>query len=208
MFVMNIPPVSGPQLMVFWTWADADHETGKQYLDKFVAATPPMKVNSVQSKTLPQHYAALQDHNAPWGGMRTQYFSKMTSALIETIVTALETIPNDPMCHLSWSGDIPINPKLKHLIGVGQSHIFFWSSFFTSDARNKDIAETWNRDLFKAARHAGASVLLEAAHPGLTPSGEKTLEQHLGSKAGKGRELKSRYDPENVFSLALPRFST
>ncbi|OIW32792.1 FAD-binding domain-containing protein [Coniochaeta ligniaria NRRL 30616] len=206
MFVMNLPALGGPHLMVFWTWADVDHETGKRYLGKFVAATPPVKINPVQTKTLAEHYATLPDHNTPWGGVRTQYFSEMMPALVETVVAALESIPNDPMCHLSWSADVHIDPKLKHCLGVGQSHVFFWSSSFTKDFKNKDIAETWNRDLFKAARKAGAPVMLDAAHPGLTPLGEKTLEQHLGAKAARGRELKSRYDPDNVFSLALPRF--
>jgi hypothetical protein len=208
MFLRNIPALSGPHLTVFWTWADADHEMGKRYLEKFIAATPPVKINPVQSKTLSQHYAALPNQNAPWGGVRTQYFSEMTPVLVETFAKALESIPNDPMCHLSWSGNVPIDPKLKHCIGVGQSHILFWLSFFASDVKNKDIADRWGRDVLNAARSAGASVLLEAAHPGLTPLGEKTIEQQLGSKAARGRELKSRYDPENVFGLALPRFSS
>lgn len=207
MFVMNISALGGPHLMVFWTWADADHEMGKRYLEEFFAATPPVKMNPVKSKTLVQHYASVPDHIAPWGGVRTQYFRSMTPALIDAVVTALEYMPNDPMCHLSWSDAVTIDPKLKHCIGVGQSHVFFWSSYFASDIKNKDAAERWNRDLLQAAKEAGAPVLLEAAHAGLTPLGEKSLEQQLGSKAARGRELKSRYDPRNIFSLALPRFT-
>jgi hypothetical protein len=208
MFIMNIPALGGPHFMVFWTWADADHEAGKAYLEKFLAATPPVKINPVASKSLAENYASMPpDHNTPWGGMRTQYFAKMTPELTEAIIASLQTMPDDPMVNINWTGDVPIDPKLKHCIGVGPSHVFLSASFFVADVRNKDGANAWNRDLFKAARKAGSPVLLEASHPGLTPLGEKTLQQHLGSKAARGRELKARYDPDNVFSFALPRFS-
>ncbi|KAB5576321.1 hypothetical protein GE09DRAFT_620712 [Coniochaeta sp. 2T2.1] len=206
MFVMNVPALGGPHLMVYWTWADSDHEKGKAYLADFLAATPPVKANHVASKSLLEHYAAIPDHNAPWGGMRTQYFSSMTAPLIETVVKALETIPNDPMVNISWSGGVPIDPAVKHMLGVGKEHVFVASSFFASKPENKDPADDWNRELLKSARETGKDVLLDAAHPGLTPLGEKSFQQILGAKAGRGWELKAKHDPENVFGLALPRF--
>ncbi|KAB5540293.1 hypothetical protein GE09DRAFT_1225748 [Coniochaeta sp. 2T2.1] len=206
MFVMNVPALGGPHLMVYWTWADGDHEKGKAYLADFLAATPPVKANHVASKSLLEHYAAIPDHNAPWGGMRTQYFSSMTAPLIETVVKALETIPVDPMVNLSWSGGVPIDPAVKHMLGVGKEHVFVAGSYFASKPENKDPADDWNRELLKSAREAGRDVLLDAAHPGLTPLGEKSFQQILGAKAGRGWELKAKYDSENVFGLALPRF--
>jgi len=161
----------------------------KAYLGKFIAATPLLKVNRVASKGLTEYYASMPpDRNTPWGGMRTQYFAKMTRELTDVVVASLVTMPTDPMVNLSWTGDVPINPEVKHCIGVGPSHVFLSASFFVSDVRNKEAADSCTSEMFEAARKAGAGGMCEAAHPGLTPLGEDPRGA-VGVQDGRGNGI-------------------
>jgi FAD/FMN-containing dehydrogenase len=124
--------------------------------------------------------------------MRTQYLAEMPAV-------ELRGMPRDPMVNVSWT-EVAIDPGVKHCIGVGASHVFLSASHFVSDVKNREAADAWSRGLFEAVRNGA----YDAAHPGLTR--EKTLEEQLGCKAARARELKARYDPNNVFRYAVPRF--
>lgn len=191
-------------LGIMTTWASSDHDKGQKVIDDFIAHLPPVKMNTIASKSITEHFEAVPVHNAPWGAQRSIYIRDMTPSLARMFNEALKTLPED--VNMSWTGKVHIDHDTapKNCFGVG-SHCLLTFSDMVNKEESLEKAREWNDGVYKMFRESGDQAVLEGSYPPLARPGDRTPEQLFGEKLGRAKELKTKYDPEGVFKHAVPR---
>lgn len=191
-------------IAIMTTWGSPDHEKGQKVIDDFIAHLPPIKMSTIASKTVPQHFEAVPMHDAPWGAQRSMYIKDMTPSLSKMFNEALKTMPGD--VNMSWSGKVHIDHDTapRNCFGVGTHCLLTFSDMVTKE-ESFEGARRWNDGVYKMLRESGDEAILEGSYPPLTRPADRTPEQLFGDKFAMVKELKSKFDPDGVFKHAVPR---
>ncbi|KAH8651300.1 hypothetical protein BX600DRAFT_554160 [Xylariales sp. PMI_506] len=201
-FINMDPETSIFSLVVLWTWADDDHEAGRKYLDIFLKTIPPAAINTVSSATVIQHQERMPIPCPPWGGQRSIYLREMTTEILDIIIESLKAMPKESGLNVSWSDSIP-QASVANCFGAGR-HVFFSSSSMVFQKENRELAEQWNKGLVERIRSSGDGAVMSGAYASLNPPGERTPGQIFGEAWHTVQELKTKYDPDNIFRYAYP----
>ncbi|CAI6100913.1 unnamed protein product [Clonostachys chloroleuca] len=190
---------------IVFSWGGSDVEEGSKYLETFTAALPPVKMNTVQQKSLLGHYESLQIPCLPYGGQRSIYIKELSSGIFDTLMEALKIKPE--FANIGWSMKTVIDHEaiVPNCFGAG-SHILL--SFTDMVPEEKYLAEArkWNDWLYDKIRSSGDPAVMEGSYPALTRPDDRTAEQLFGDKWPRAKELKAKFDPNNVFKHAFPKF--
>ncbi|CAH0058230.1 unnamed protein product [Clonostachys solani] len=192
-------------LAIMFSWGGSDVEEGKKYLETFTAALPPAKMNTVQQKSLLGHYESLQIPCLPYGGQRSIYIKELSPGIFDILMEAVKIMP--AFVNIGWSMKTVIDQEatVPNCFGAG-SHILL--SFTDMVPEEKYLAETrkWNDWLYEKIRSSGDPAVMEGSYPALTRPEDRTAEQLFGDKWPRAKELKEKFDPNNVFKYAFPKF--
>lgn len=199
-----ITQMQGRVLVIFFTWSDPDLEKGQQFVESFVAALPPVMMNTVKEKTLFTHYAEMPNMCLPWGGQRSLTIKELSTNIFDILMEAMDVMP--PGVNITWTDVIEANevtgPKNCH--GSGR-HILLSFSDMVAEENQLAPARAWNNALYNKLRASGDDAILEPSYPALTRPEDKTPQQLFGKKWSRVTELKEKHDPNNVFKYAVPR---
>ena len=189
---------------IFFTWSDPDLEKGQKYLDSFIATLPPVKMSTVKAKTPTEHQQDVPLKCLPWGAQRSLYVKRMSPAMIDTLIEALETMPAD--VNLGWSAMVNVDHAStpKNCFGAGR-HILLSFSDMVPDETLLASARAWTDTLYGKFCALGDDAILEGSYPPLTRPSDKTAEQLFGDKWSRAKELKAKFDPNDIFKYAVPR---
>ena len=189
---------------ILYTWMSPNHGEGRRFLGDFLSQLPPAAANTVESKTLTQHYQDVPKLTLPYGGQRTFYVTEMSNTIVDMVTEALKDMP--PGLSLGWTMATHANgPNAPpNCFGAG-SHTLLSFTDMVPDEHLLGPATRWNNALYDKMRGSGDPAILEGSYPPLTRPGDRTAEQLFGDKWARAAELKAKYDPDNVFRFAVPR---
>lgn len=199
-FLMTI---KGQKIAVFFNWEDADLEKGKKYLEDFLAVMPPLKMSTVGHKTLTEHFEGLPVHLPRWGGQRSLYVKEMSPGIVDIVLEAMEGMPND--VNIAWTMPTKFDETSPPNCFGGDSAINLSFTDMAHEEKDYAPAKEWADALYGKLRASGDAALLEGSYPPLTPTADRTAAQMFGDKWARAKELKNKYDPDNVFKFAVPR---
>jgi hypothetical protein len=200
-FILQMPT---RKLAVFFTWADGDPAGGQAYLDKYMADLPQPWKNSVATKTVVEHYEAVPSIMLPYGGQRSAYLRTMPPAIVDILMDAAEAMPAG--VNLSWtmSHELDRSRMVPNTFGE-DTHIFLSWSDMVPEESMLPAARAWNDGLYEKLWASKSDALLETAYAALSRTEDRTAEQLFGDRWSRARELKDKFDPDNVFKYAVPR---
>lgn len=201
-----ILPMQERMLAIMFTWSDPDHERGKAYLQEFIEILPPIKMNTVSTKSPAQHNEQVPMRCLPWGGQRSIYIKEMSQGIIDILMAAFRVMPDT--VNIGWSMEVAIDHKscLPNCFGVGNHIMLSFADMVPEESLLKE-ARAWNDALYTRLRESGESAIMEGSYPPLTRPDDRSAEQLFGDKWQRVRDLKTKYDSGNVFGHGAPKIT-
>ena len=191
-------------LATMFTWANGDIPAGQKFLGEYISLMPELRHNTVSEKSLTQHCDAVPLKCLPWGGQHSVNIQSMSPQIIDLLMDALKTMPDE--VNIGWSAPVTIDPEMlaKSCWGAG-SHIFLSFADTVSQEEFLEEATRWTGDLFRKLRASKDPAVMRGGYVSLTKPGDITEKEILGERWDKAKELKSKFDRRHVFKYAIPR---
>lgn len=163
-------------LAIMFIWDDSNHNKGKQYLEKFIAEMPAVKMNTVGSMALMQRYEHVPLRNLPWRCQRSLYVKEMPQSLVDMFMDALKVMPLEVNMGWPHTARIDHSTAQANYFGAESYILLSFSDMVPDDERLLAEARAWNDALYDKLRASGESALLEGSYPPLAQPGDRTTE--------------------------------
>ncbi|KAJ5663308.1 hypothetical protein N7507_004039 [Penicillium longicatenatum] len=203
----------GLAFAALFCWSGTDIEEGKQWSEK-IAALGPAKMNMVKPTTIPEWIGGAGAHvpSKVYGCSWTKNLSNITPAVAETIARHLSILPNDPGAMFSLHqlrGPSAAQQEHGSVFGPREPHYMLEILAYAGTPEKQAESEAWGKKMADEVEKAAAGSILPtsyvsiygSAHAG---SAAKWVDTVYGERAGALRDLKAKFDPENVFRLTVP----
>ena len=189
-------------------WADEDEGTGATWIDK-VSNFAKVQKNGVRKTT---HAGATEDFGQDFaptdahGSVDTISIRALTDEVVDVIARNVEITPaqfgTGLAIHVAPS---PSENSLKESVfGAHEAH--YMLEFLHTSTVKESVEEStgWAKNFLAEIQRTDQANILPSTYISLTPPGRNTLKQIYGSNYDFVMALKKKYDPENVFGLAVP----
>jgi hypothetical protein len=209
--VVNAP--HGRFFGVKFTWSGTDIDEGQRWSTR-IANLAPVFMNTVAVTTIPDWFAGSRalTPESVYGSCFTRNVKAITPGVAEAIGRSFARMPNDPGAMLSihqLRG--PSAEKQSHasVFVTREPHYMFELLGFSTTESLTEESRDWAARLYEDILHADSENVLPTAYVSLcnevqAPSPKDLLVTSYGSKAEVVRELKKKFDPENLFRLTVP----
>ncbi|KAL4888989.1 D-lactate dehydrogenase [Aspergillus ambiguus] len=205
---------TGRCFAAIFTWSGADIIEGQRWSEK-IANLGPLLVNTVASTNIPEWFSgngALVPLAAS-GSAYTHSVSRVSPAIAKTIGQSLACMPPDPGTMMSihqLRGPSTEPQGHSSVFAVREPHYMLEFLGFTVQKGLQAESEKWAAHIAEDTRMADRTYVLPWAYVSLynataqANSSAEALRKTYGSKVGLVKELKAKFDPTNVFRLAVP----
>ncbi|KAJ5818196.1 hypothetical protein N7474_003787 [Penicillium riverlandense] len=208
---VNAPP--GRCFGVIFVWSGSDIDEGQRWSAK-VAGLAPLLMNTVALTTIPEwfgHNGALVPADV-FGSSATHNISRILPAVAETIGRNLERMPTDPATMFSihqLRGPSAAPQDHSSVFVTREPHYMLEILGYVTEERRKEESEAWALQTAKEIEEADPDNVLPTTYLSVYSSAragtsDAVLKKAYGSNVEMLRSLKSRFDPDNVFRLAVP----
>ncbi|THV46987.1 hypothetical protein BGAL_0344g00090 [Botrytis galanthina] len=200
------PSSQGQLFVVQFMWASEDVETGRQLL-AHIESLAPVSQNEVVSTTISQ----WMDSNT---GIPTSGYGKPLTLNVRSITTEIATvlarnsrrIPGDCLgFSMQELRGISTKTDLTAVFGAREPHFMLEILPIVSNMKNLEDANRWGENFLGEVKRTNPENILEGTYISLTRQSELYLSKIYGPNYGNLLELKWMYDPNDVFSLAIPK---
>lgn len=200
------PSSQGQLFVVQFMWASEDVETGRQLL-AHIESLAPVSQNEVISTTISQ----WMDCNT---GIPTSGYGKPLTLNVRSITTEIATvlarnsrrIPGDCLgFSMQELRGISTKTDLTAVFEAREPHFMLEILPIVSDMKNLEDANRWGENFLGEVKRTNPENILEGTYICLTRQSELYLSKIYGPNYGNLLELKWMYDPNDVFSLAIPK---
>lgn len=207
--VVNSP--NGRAFAVGIIWSSDDHDAGRAELAK-IEALGTVVMNTVGPTTVADYMEMLstQIPSSAYGACQTLSIRKLNNETTAIMSRNFDKMPP------SFGTAFTIHelrgpsaaPKSNSVFGLREPH--FMLEFISTVAKEEDEKESreWATNFRKELLQMKPENLLPGTYISLTPPGVTPLSKIYGPDSNYETllELKQKYDPHNVFNLAVPKF--
>ncbi|OBT69935.1 hypothetical protein VE03_00413 [Pseudogymnoascus sp. 23342-1-I1] len=207
-FIMNTP--HGRTLALELMWSSEDHDAGRATIAK-IAALGPVIVNTIEPKTIADHIDSIgtQVSQHAYGTCQTVSIRKLNEDATEILGRAFEKMPSSfqtSVCVHELRGPLAA-PNPDSVFASREPH--FMLELISLVAKKEEVDESveWATGLKNELLQMDPKNLLSGTHISVTRPGDMPLSKIYGPSSNFEAllGLKRKYDPQNVFSLAVPR---
>lgn len=187
-------------------WASEDFEAGWQLLAS-VRSLAPSSQSEVVATTISQWmYANTRFPASGYGKPLTLNFRSITPEIVTVLARNLKRMPKDclgfSMQELRGSS---AEPDLTAVFGVREPHFMLEILPIVRDMNSLEDANRWGENFLGELKRTNPKNTMEGTYISLTRLGEVSLSKIYGPNYGNFLEWKWMYDPDDVFSLAIPK---
>ncbi|KAK6597822.1 d-lactate dehydrogenase [Botrytis cinerea] len=200
------PSYQGQVFGVQFMWASEDIRTGSQLL-AYIESLAPVSQNEVISTTLSQ----WMDSNtrlptSGYGNPLTINVRCITPEIMTVLAKNSKWMPRDCLGFAiqELRGE-STKTDLTAVFGAREPHFMLEILPIVSDMKNLEDANRWGENFLGELKRTNPENILEGTYISLTRQSELSLSKIYGPNYGNLLELKWMYDPNDVFSLAIPK---
>lgn len=204
----------GRTFAVIFVWSGSNIEEGQRWSEK-IAGLGPVVANAASLKTIPEWFTGTSAlvPNTGSGAAYSFNASEISTAMAESIGRSLDRMPADPgtMFSIHQLRGPSTTEGSRGLPSVFESRVPHYMVELIGFSTNNSMAEisrTWAAQAEQEARQADPGFVLSTAYvsifntTGFSPA--EVLVKTYGSAIQTLQHLKTTFDPENLFNLALP----
>ncbi|TGO55453.1 hypothetical protein BCON_0092g00370 [Botryotinia convoluta] len=200
------PSSQGQVFGIQFMWASEDIGTGRQLL-AHIKLLAPVSQNEVVSTTISQ----WMDSNT---GIRASGYGKPLTLSVRSITPEIATVlarnskrlPGDCLgFSMQELRGISTKTDLTAVFGAREPHFMLEILPIVSDMKSLEDANRWGENFLGELNRTNPENILEGTYISLTRQSELSLAKIYGPNYGNLLELKWMYDPNDVFSLAIPK---
>jgi hypothetical protein len=205
-FIFNTP--HGKMLAIGIVWSSDDHETGRLWIAKIKALGKEL-MDTITASTLLEYVDGMAEKldDSGWGSAQTLNVRKWTKETSKILGSHLDKMPSSigtaVSVHELRGPSAAPNPD--SVFRVREPH--FMLEFISLVAKEEDFKESedWAARLKDALVHGDPDNVIPATYIAITRLGDESLPEIYGPEYQTLLDLKQKHDPQNVFSLAVPR---
>ncbi|GKZ32400.1 hypothetical protein AbraIFM66950_001766 [Aspergillus brasiliensis] len=200
---------------VIFTWSHPDLEEGQRWVEK-ISSLAPLLMSTVAPTTIPEWFAgngALVPERG-YGSPQTHNIRRINPAVAEVIGRHVALMPSDPGTMFSIhqlrgeSAGEDVERTKNSVFGTREPHYMIEVLGFATDEHGVAASEHWAVNMAKEIALVDEGNVLPTAYVSVmklaaVKPGE-TAKKVFGANAEVVRTLKQRFDPEDVFALAVP----
>ena len=200
----------GKALTVSIVWSSDDHEAGRASIAK-IEALGTVVLNTIQSKTRAEYVSemVLQLPPVMYGTCRTISVRKWTTKTTEILSRGIQRMPSivGTAFTLHELRGPSAAPNPDSVFAAREPHIMLEIISLVDKEENSKESEEWGISLRDEILQKDPENVLPGTYISVTPPGEVPLRKIYGPDANYQNllDLKKKYDPQNVFSLAVPK---
>ncbi|GKZ83482.1 hypothetical protein AnigIFM56816_008577 [Aspergillus niger] len=205
----------GRVFAVLFTWSHPDLEEGQRWAER-ISSLAPLLMSTVAPTTVPDWFTgngALVPE-AVYGSLQTHNVRRINPAVAEVIARNVASMPSDPgtmatIHQLRGQSAGEDADKLEHSVfATREPHYMLEFVGCAIDEQKAAASEEWADKLAEEIAQADEGNVLPTAYVSLmrfaSLKPDEAVKKAFGANAEAVRTLKQRFDPENVFALALP----
>lgn len=190
-------------------WSSPDLDEGRRYLEE-ISSLGTVIHNGVEVTTVPPWQQGGDSFcpKSAHGGLCTINIRDFTNEANEVIGEAAAKMPDDPYCLMSFHQLRGPSAQANNESVFGTRTPHYMVEFIGLSHDSDKAKQTWDwavgsRD---ALRQTDSENILPSMYIAITPPSEATPEVSYGDNWSKLAGIKKRYDFNNMFKHALPRF--
>jgi hypothetical protein len=205
--VINTP--HGRNLIVAFMWSSEDLEAGNAYLKQIMDFGPVLH-HDVAVKSLSQ-WLTISGEVPPsscYGAICSVRVRKQNDEVIEVLARMSESMPDDPavlVCIHEVRGP-SARPRKNSIFAAREGHFLIECIGTASTPERAEENWAWALELRNALRKISGDNLLPGEYVSLTPPGQLNYADVYGEHWSRFKDIKARYDPNNVFRNAVVKF--
>ena len=206
-FIVNTP--MGKLLVAGFMWSSSDLNEGRKYLDE-LSSYGNVIHSTVELTTIPEWIKASEAFvpKAAYGGLCSVSLRELTAEVIDVVIRQIEEMPDDPGVMLSFHqlrGSSAFS-DLESVFGMQTPHYCIELIGISVQSEKAKANWEWATGIQQALRRTDPKNVMPATYTSLTPPSNDSSKAIFGEHWQKLVNIKKRYDPNNVFKHALPKF--
>lgn len=196
---------------MLFVWSSSDLESGRIYLNK-LAALGKIAANTVVETTAPEWIkgsSALIPQHA-YGGERTVTVRNLTNQVIEIIGRNIAKMPSDSATGFSIQEcrGPSATPHPGSVFGTRKPHFVLEMIGSVANLESMNASQAWAATFRKELLQSSGNNLLPGTYISVTKPGDNSLSNIYGPNYQALLALKRKFDPKDVFNLAIPRLAS
>lgn len=195
---------------MLFIWSSSDQISGRYYLNK-VAALGNVVANTVVETTAPgwiNGSSALISRRV-YGGYRTVTVRNLTNQVIDILGRNVAKMPSDNATAFSIHEcrGLSAKPHQGSVFGPRKPHFVLEITGSVASPENLETSKSWAATFRKELLQSSRNNLLPETYISLTKPGDNSLSSIYGPNYQALLALKWRFDPKDIFNLAVPRLA-
>lgn len=200
-------PGAGQVFALGLTWTGEDHEAANKWVDKVASSLGKPAILKQAAPTSVYAYAEQNEKKLTYGVYGRVFplnFKKYTPAMASVFAKYNATLPT-PECGISIHALRAPPANEASVFGAREDHAMLEMIALAKDPANEAAAAEWAQACIRELRAADPDNILESSYVSLGSDDDSDYRKIYGSQYDRLVDLKTEYDPKNVFKSAVPK---